>query len=747
MGITRQTIPWAARWFAGVTFFVGTAMPGRLAASDGGPPLSLPAPLPGEAWTDPDSINWVEVPAAEPARETTPQRLIGRLVDRRADARGDAVATDGDRRGPVLPAAERFLSRRRGEPRLARSFAATVEGTPDAQTAISDGWPTPELLLDQLERLAADAAAAAQAPVAAWAATTLEAVHAVLETAGPFDPAAGGQLLSLSETVVAGMTAADSVYSTAIASETRRAALAVARRVAVWRAATACSDGGAAHKSDVAIMLGGRAIGDESGRLLAFLERYESSCGIADAAAVKGTLEGICSSSCPLAAELARVTADHYLAPNVRIAVHRGFVERMLPESTVTNGPVHDFVLGRPVHGRRTVEQSTGLRFVPHAGAIQMELVVNGEVASRTVTESGPVALHSNSRASFTVFKPIAVTPEGLALGMSRGNASTRAQLANIETSFDSVPIMGQLVRTIARNQHDGAREEASREVSSKIVGQACREVDQQTGPRLETMAERIRERLWNPLVNLGLDPTPVALETTADVASIRLRLAAPTHLAAHTPRPRAPADALVSMQVHETVVNNACDRFGISGRRLELPRLVRLVCERLGIPPQLPDDLPDGVAITFAADEPLRVECRDGLVHLRVALDALESGRRNWYDLVVRVAYRPVIAGPQIYLEREGPVQIGGPGHEGRMEIALRTIFGKIFVRDRPFAVVPQSVTGNPQLAGIRAVQAVATDGWLGLALAEPQLTENRPVTPSATAGRDDATGRRVWR
>jgi len=49
MGITRQSISWAARWFAGVTFFVGTAIAGRLAASDGGPPLSLPAPLPGDA--------------------------------------------------------------------------------------------------------------------------------------------------------------------------------------------------------------------------------------------------------------------------------------------------------------------------------------------------------------------------------------------------------------------------------------------------------------------------------------------------------------------------------------------------------------------------------------------------------------------------------------------------------------------------------------------------------------------------
>jgi hypothetical protein len=746
MGNRRHKTVRRGTWFVALGLVAGSMGPMTAetpADGLGAPPAALPAPLPGAAWTDPDSVNWIDVSTAETARPQAPARLMERLTDRLAETRGEAVPAGSGRRLSGLPMGERLLGRRRGEPRLARSFAATVETTPDAQAAINTGWPTPDRLLDQLERLAA--ATAAQPAIVAWATATLEAVDAVLDTEGPADPAAAGPLLSLGETVTAGMYAADAVPASAVASETRRAALAVARRAAVWRAATACGSAGPFPSGDVAVMLGGRGVGDEASRLLLFLERYEASCALADAAAVKGTLDAIASSSCPLAGELARTTADHYLAPNVRIAIHRGFVERMLPESTVTNGPVHDFVLGRPVHGRRTVEQSTGIRFVPSVGEIRLELVVNGEVASRTVTESGPVALHSRSRASFTVLKPISLTPAGLDLGVSRGTASTRAQLANIQTSFDSVPIMGSLVRTIARNQHDDAQGEASREVSGKIVGQACREVDQQAGPKLEAMAEQIRERLWNPLVSLGLEPTPVALETTADVASMRLRLAASTQLAAHTPRPRAPGNALVSMQLHETVVNNACDRFGIAGRRLELPQLVQLVCERAGIPPRLPDDLPDGVAITFAATEPLRVECRDGLLHLRLSLDTLESGRRTWYDLVVRVAYRPVIVGPQVFLEREGPVQIGGPGHEGRMEIALRTIFGKIFVRERPVPVVPQAVIQNPRLADVRPVQAVAADGWLGIALAEP--TGVRPAPPTPTASRFEPGVSRVRR
>ncbi|MFM8413433.1 MAG: hypothetical protein ACKOCX_01775 [Planctomycetota bacterium] len=697
-------------------------------AAEALPPPAPAAPLPDAPWTDPESVNWVDPPAETPtARPAGPPRLRERFADRRFESR------------PTLGVAERLRGRLRGEGRLARALTAAPEGHgSDAPTSDSGGWPTPGSLLDQLEPLASSATG----PESAWAEQTLATLEATLQTLGPADPAAAGPLLALGEAVAAGMVAADSCASPQTASQTRRAALAVARRVAVWRAAAAwCSAersrlGSTATARDVAVMLGVNPADAEIGRLLAVIERYEAGGEPLDAAAVKAALAGAAATPSPAAAELVRAVFDHYHAANVRIAVHRSFVERMLPESTVNSGGFQDFILGRPVRGRRTVEQTASVRFVPHVGEIRMELIVSGQIAARSVTESGPVTVHSTSQSTFTVAKPVHLTTTGLALGQARGTARSRAQLADIETSFDSVPIMGSLVRSIARSQHDEAKAEANREASGKIVGRACREVDQQAGPKLEEMAERIRERLWQPLVNLGLEPTPVALETTADVASLRLRLAADNQLAAHTPRPRAPGDALVSMQLHETVANNALGRFGLAGQRFELPALARLVCERLGIEPRLPDDLPDGVAVTFAGGEPLRVECRDGLVHVRVALDAIESGRRNWYDLVARVAYKPVVAGPQVYLEREGPVRIGGPDHEGRMEIALRTIFGKIFAKERLIPIVPAKVTENPKLAAMRAVQAVATDGWLGIALADPTATAPaRAATPSPTA------------
>jgi len=693
------------------------------------------APLPGTGWSDPDGVNWSDPPTAGRGQaQPRAGRLLGRIGDRLAEPTG---TKDDAPTVPAGPLGGRLLERVRERfgPRDDADAARPPPNDESGSAQHTDGWPAPTPLLEQLGGLAV----AAGSPQAEWAAATRAAIEDVVATAGPAAPEAEPALLALGELVEQGMGVADGIPDSVAASQVRRAALAVSRRVAVWRAATASC---AAQQADAPVEPpAGDAIASAS-RLLWSIERFEASRSAPDAETVRETLRRHAGAG----KGLDRAVGDHYLSPNVRIAIHEEFLERLLPESTVTSGPLQDYVLGRKVRGTKTVEQSTGVRFTPHPTEIRFELLVTGEVTSRTVTEAGSVAIHSRGISTFTVLKPIQVSPRGLEFGSARGSASNQSQLAGIETGFDAVPLMGPLVRGIVRNQHDGSLDEASREVNTKIVTRACREVDQQTEPKLTEAAARVRDRFWSPMERLGLAPTAVALETTAGVATARLRLAAASQLAAHTPRPRAPQDALFSMQVHESSVNNACERFGLAGRKMSLEELTRFVCTQLGIPPQIPDDLPEGVDVTFASVEPLRVECRDGLVHVRVTLDALEGGRRNnWYDIVGQVAYRPVVDGLQVVLERDGPVQLSGPGQKGRMEFGLRTIFGKMFPKEQPVPLVPGSVVSNPRLRGVQAVQAIVADGWLAVALAP--VTQAGGARTSPTATRSDLGPQRAVR
>lgn len=706
------------------------------------------APLPGEPWTDPDGVNWSDAIASVPALPAEHDRRRGWLGDRRPESRGQPA-----------PLGSRLLDRfRQSDRRIASLPDAVPEPKPaDTAPAAAGGWPRPAKLEQQLDLLAKTALAHEDRgvgdPVAVWANQARGCLRDVAQTTGPRDASADGCLVALGETVIAGMSLADTTADAGLASLTRRAALAVARRVGVWRAGTALfvslkrpaeplpSDDAAAAMTR---QFHGRAV-DEIGRLLEAIERFEVAGAAADARVVKGAITSISGFYPSAARGLSRAVEEHYLAPNVRIAAHQKLLDSLLPAATVDTGPFTDVVGGHEVRGTRTVERKTNVRLVPDDDEICLTLEVHGDIASRTVTEAGAVSVTARSASAFVVQKPISIGSRGLLFGDAKGVASNRSRLDAIQTSFDGVPVMGPLVRNMARNQHAETMPQMNREVIDKIISRACREVDSQAEPEFSRIAERVRERVWSPLERLGLEPRAVALETTATTATARLRLAGDSQLAAHTPRPRAPADTLLSVQLHESTANNAVERLGLAGRRFALEDLIRTVCGQLGIEPRIPEELPEGVTVAFAETQPLKVECRDGLVHVRVTLDAIESGRRDWYDVIANVAYKPVAKGPQVFLEREGPIQLAGPGHEGRMELALRTIFGKIFPKERPIPVLPEKIAANPRLTGVQATQAVTSDGWIALALeAAPAPAVAQPSTPPAPGARPADSRRR---
>ena len=688
----------------------------------------------GDRAPDNAAIECVEGAAAVvPQLDANPSARRGPVAEWIRDSLDDLRAS----RGSVVPFPQRqanapangsrLLDRlRSGERLLTRDRGASRDDRgPAGEETSAGGWPVPATLLKQL-----DQTAKAEGPAAAWSVETARIVREILATTGPADPIAAGPLEQLGIRVEEGLKLATAAADPAIAAGIRRAALATQRRGLVWQSAAAAATAGPPSAADdpSADPPSARLHGDTIDALLATLERYESAPTPAEGALAVEAIDTLAASGSPPLVELATAIRNQYAAANVRVAVHQKFMERVMPPAQVTMAPVDDTVLGRQVRGTSRVEQSTSVRFSPDARGISLVLEVRGDVASRTVTESGPVALTSRGASSFSVRKPVSVGGTGLRVGQATGSASSRSQLADIQTSFDGVPIMRSLVRNIARNQHDEHLPEANREVIDKIVARACREVDQQVEPQLHAAAERIRTQAWGPLVKLGLEPTPVAMETVDGIAMAKLRLAGDDQLAAHTPRPRAPSGSMLSVQIHESAINNALDRLGLAGQRLPLEELVKLLCERAGVEPRIPDELPEDVVVTFAREQPLRVQYRDGLVHIRVALEAVESGRRGWHDIVASVTYRPKADDPQLFLEREGPVHLSGPGHQGRAEIALRAVFGKIFPKERPLPLLPEAFVTNPRLADMKVLQAVSTDGWLAISLGELPV----PVTPN---------------
>lgn len=656
-------------------------------------------PIPGETWNDPDAVNWSKVPAADIAPPAPPRddRPLARLKARRLERQSERA---------------RHKLARRDEP------PSAPPSTPDRTVPGAAQWPTPQALIEAFEEAAEAEAREANGPAARRAAWLREAVgllEDVLATAGPRDPGAAAALLALGDGIRTGLAASDEDPDATRSAETRRIALAIARRVALWRAASALhQDGGAANATPQE-----RATAEYATMaLLDAIERFESTGSAEDAAFITSAAKQLESLPLPTAHALSREVAEHYRTANVRLSVHREFLDRLMPAPESDHGPVDELILGRRVRGTRTVKRSTSVEFKPDATSVNLELHVKGDINSHTVVESGPVSVKSRSLSSFSVRQPIRVTAEGLKIGKPQAQAAAKGRNDNLETSFDSVPIMRSVVRNIAESQHQDAMPEATREMLNRIVSRSRQEMEEQSGPRLAEVQQSVRKSLWEPLARMGLEPTPLSLETSQSSATVRLRLAGGGQLSGHTPRPRPPATAVASMQVHESSLNNAADQLGIAGRLMRLEDLVALVRHRLGLEGPAGEDLPEDVRVKFAASEPIRITAENGLVRIRIAIDLLESGRRNWEGIVASVAYRPTVSGLQVFLERDGVVQLSGEGQRGRFEIALRAVFSKVFPKERPVPLVPQRIVENPRMKGLEVVQAAVTDGWLAMSI-----------------------------
>ena len=155
----------------------------------------------------------------------------------------------------------------------------------------------------------------------------------------------------------------------------------------------------------------------------------------------------------------------------------------------------------------------------------------------------------------------------GITLYKAEVGVNNDTQLRGIKTPMDFIPLGGEVLRAIVKQQYYQNKEAATREMEQKLSDRIRDRVDKEAREKLSGVVERINQRVFDPLKNLSLDPQMIAAKTTVERFMMRLRLAGDNHLGSHTPRPQAPADSLASVQVHESVLANGIERMQLAGR------------------------------------------------------------------------------------------------------------------------------------------------------------------------------------
>ena len=455
--------------------------------------------------------------------------------------------------------------------------------------------------------------------------------------------------------------------------------------------------------------------------LLDDLERLEATNSEAASHEFASHYQILRWSTLPVVEELGNRINTYYRNANVRMAISGELLNRLLPHPTTVEEDVDDLLLGGRIFGRSRVSTRLKLVLLPDRERWRLGLEASGHVDSQTETKRGPARFHNAGRSRYLARKLLLIDRRGIRSEDAEAAATANADLTGMETDLDGVPLVNLLVRAIARQQYDSQADDAKSHAEGLVANRAESRLDEEVDQKLSEATDTFRQKIWKPLHALGLDPEAVDMQTTEDRLIARYRLASREQAAAFTPRPQAPAQSLLSFQVHESVLNNTVACLDLGGREIALRDMFREVATKMQLKDyQIPEDVPEDVTIELAANDPISFRCDDDHIRLTLRIKKIAAGnRRPWRNFEVCGIYGPNVQGLHVGLQRDSYIRLKGRLSTGD-QVALRGIFAKVLSQNPDFDLLGNVLVRDSRLHDLRVNQFVVRDGWIGLAIGE---------------------------
>jgi hypothetical protein len=332
------------------------------------------------------------------------------------------------------------------------------------------------------------------------------------------------------------------------------------------------------------------------------------------------------------------------------------------------------------------------------------------------------VTLFNQNRSKFMVQKLLALDTFGMRVGRTQATASANTALTGMMTRYDPLPIVGTMVRRIARQKHYESKPLATRILNGRIAYRAKQKIDLQLEQQMVAARQRLESRVIQPLQEMSLSPEALSMYTTQDRIVMRGRLAGVDQMAAHSARPRALAESQLSLQIHESALNNFFAQMQLGGREVGLRSLIREIMDEWNMHSlEIPEEIQDDIKLILVDRQPVLVRCDQDRIRLDIAVKQLSTEFDRWRNFKVRVYYVPVTEGFSCDLRRDGVVELQSLGRHnlrGGDRLALAAIFTRVFSPNRPIKIINDRLKNDTRLANLNVEQCTVRDGWIGLSV-----------------------------
>ncbi len=453
--------------------------------------------------------------------------------------------------------------------------------------------------------------------------------------------------------------------------------------------------------------------------LVTSLEQFEQIRSETIAAQVVDQMQGLAYCRHASAGELQHALDMHYRNANVRFSISAQLLNDMLPVLEPEDSRIRDHILGADVTGKNRTWADLHVRLIEDAAQLRLQIQVDGQSRSQTISSKGPVRLFSRDRSRFSADKELIVAPNGIFTRHAKATANGQTSLLQVKTDYDQIPLLGWLIRQMALDEHEEQRGLVRAQIRQRVTRRARKQLDDSIHERLTGLEDRLDRGILSPLRELDLDPTTLEMRTTSERLVMRYRLAADSQLAAYTPRPRGIADNVISIQLHESLANNLLAQLQLDNQRIELEELMKRLSGKLKIDRQdIHEEIPPDVVLHLGHDRPIQFEFDNERVLVTIRIKELITPRRTWRNFVVRGRYRADIAQTHVDLQRDGGIELISEQLGFRDQVALRGIFTKVMTHDHRLNILRGRFLSDPRLSALGVTQFVARDGWIGLSI-----------------------------
>ena len=431
--------------------------------------------------------------------------------------------------------------------------------------------------------------------------------------------------------------------------------------------------------------------------------------------------------------------------PNVMLGIHENLFSRSVNRPVNQAQPVDETILGTRVRGSGLTTGTVRLDFVPSHDRAAFEIVFAAQNVSNTRGTQGPVTVHTRGVTDLGARRRILLDEHSVVATPVTASAHTDSTVTGIGISKR---LGRRIIQRVASKKIAETKPKAQAIAEERARDRVRSQFAEQTDPAVAQIRGEFERRVRAPLQARGLYPEMLHLSTTDSQLRVTARKALPLQLAAASAPPAVSSQALITAQVHESVINNVLEeKFGGAVfRQADVERLAREagrdMPESLGTDKEQPP-----WEVTFSRYRPISVSVADGRAKVMLRGDKFVSGERDYPGMDIWATYAIGKAPHGWMLLREGDVQIYPPGFEpgGDKKLTIRETsirrilqkrFDKLFKTEIEIPDLP--LEGElASLGPLPLAELVARrDGWIAASWRARHAGHHAPIMHDTLAG-----------